>query len=246
MVIGIAILKRGEIMLQLNSVSYQKGKSDLIQSVSATVQPGDRLTIFGPNGAGKSTLMRLMAGIIQPSSGTITYDDSLSGKNAIGYIPQQLALFENLTVKEHLRFYQKMIGSKTNPFMNEMIETLQLKDFWNKRIDELSGGMKRKVNLTVGMIQQPKIVFLDEPFVGVDLAAKHDMLNWLNRLNSRGVTIVFVTHDWQVIHELADKMWLMENGDLLHEATVDEVVHDHIELPDTSSALQKMISFHRY
>ncbi|MFC0015995.1 MULTISPECIES: ABC transporter ATP-binding protein [Allobacillus] len=232
-------------MLQLNNVSYRKSKSDLVNSVSATVHAGDRLTIFGPNGAGKSTLMRLMAGIIKSTSGTIMYNDSLQTKNAIGYIPQQLALFENLTVKEHLRFYQKMTGNNSKSFMNEMIETLQLKDFWNKQIDELSGGMKRKVNLAVGMIQQPKIVFLDEPFVGVDLAAKHDMLNWLNQLNSRGITIVFVTHDWQVIRELASKMWLMENGELLQKTTVDEVVEDRVELTGVSTALDKMVSFHR-
>nr|WP_289037581.1 ABC transporter ATP-binding protein [uncultured Allobacillus sp.] len=232
-------------MLQLNNVSYRKSKSDLVNSVSATVHAGDRLTIFGPNGAGKSTLMRLMAGIIEPTGGTITSNDLIKAKNAIGYIPQQLALFNNLTVKEHLRFYRKMAGNNTENFINEMIETLQLKNFWNKQIDELSGGMKRKVNLTVGMIQQPEIVFLDEPFVGVDLAAKHDMLNWLNQLNKRGVTIVFVTHDWQVIHQLADKMWLMESGNLLQETTVDEVVHNRLELPNTSTALHKMISFHR-
>ena len=232
-------------MLQLTSVSYQKKNTALVKDISGTVHAGDRLTLFGPNGAGKSTLMRLMAGIIQQTTWKINASDGLREKNAVGYIPQQLALFENLTVKEHIKFYSKMTGNQSIEFLQEMIENLRLDEMWKKRIHELSGGMKRKVNLAVGLIQQPRIVFLDEPFVGVDLAAKHDMLAWLNRLNERGVTLIFVTHDWQVIHELADRMWMMEQGELLTETTVTDVIEGTQSMDGLASpALQKMISYH--
>jgi len=99
--------------------------------------------------------------------------------------------------------------------------------------------MKRKVNLAIGMIQQPEIIFLDEAFVGVDLAAKFDMLNWLKQLNERGITIVFITHDWHVIHALANEMWILDQGILIDQIQMDEIelfaTKEKLSLP-----LQKM------
>lgn len=223
-------------MLILEKINYKKKSHFLLNDVSGRIERGDSVTIFGPNGAGKSTLMQIMAGILKPTKGKRQL--ATVKNNPIGYVPQQLALFDRLTVKEHLLFYEKITKQKNVDYIEEMIEVLELKPIMKKRIDKLSGGMKRKVNLAVGIIHQPEIIFLDEAFVGVDLAAKFDMINWLRRLNERGVTIVFVTHDWNVIHKLAKNMWILDNGRLIEQLSIDEI--DVINYRNMSVPLQKM------
>jgi len=208
-------------MLSLENISFRKRNELILQPLSGTVERGNSITIFGPNGAGKSTLMQIMAGLLKPTKGK--RKTSFVRKNPIGYVPQQLALFDGLTVKDHLRFYQKLTKQRDEAFVQEMIDVLNLNEIMNKRIEKLSGGMKRKVNLAVGIIHQPEIIFLDEAFVGVDLAAKFDMLNWLKQLNERGTTIVFITHDWHVIHALAKEMWLLDEGVFIDHIQMDEI-----------------------
>ncbi|WP_017187831.1 ABC transporter ATP-binding protein [Alkalibacillus haloalkaliphilus] len=200
-------------MLQLNNITYKKKNKMILNGISAEVKQGDSICLFGPNGAGKSTLLKVMAGLIEPNKGV--YKQGNFTSKPVGYIPQQLALFPNMTVKDHLSFYKKMTKQKDREFIEAMLNALSLNEIKKKKVEELSGGMARKLNLAVGLIHKPDIIFLDEAFVGVDLAAKHDMLRWLSLLNEDGVTIVFITHDWHVIHHLAKTLWVLEDGQML-------------------------------
>ncbi|MGM8214767.1 ABC transporter ATP-binding protein [Bacillaceae bacterium W0354] len=224
-------------MLSLKNISYKKKEHYLLKEISGDLDQGDCMTIFGPNGAGKSTLLRIMAGLNKPTEGIRQAE--WTTKHPVGYVPQQLALFEGLSVQDHISFYKKMTKQKNNTYIDEMIDVLDLESIMKKRIDHLSGGQKRKVNLAVGIIHQPEIIFLDEAFVGVDLAAKYDMLNWLKKLNERGVTIVFITHDWNVIHALAKNMWIIDGGKLIDRISIDDV-HTYTENNECSLPLKKM------
>ncbi|WP_194840842.1 ATP-binding cassette domain-containing protein [Filobacillus milosensis] len=223
-------------MITLEGISYKKKRQYLLNQIDGRINKGDCITLFGPNGAGKSTLMKIMAGLNKPSRGKRSVQ--FHKKNPIGYVPQQIALFDGLTVKDQIKYYQKLTKQTSTDFVEVMIKELGLKDILNKRINQLSGGMKRKVNLAVGVIHQPEILFLDEAFVGVDLATKYDMLKWLNHLNAQGTTIVFITHDWYVINQLKPSMWILDQGEMLDQVNWNAVPYANIK--SGSNALKKM------
>ncbi|WP_054753704.1 ATP-binding cassette domain-containing protein [Piscibacillus salipiscarius] len=214
----------------------KKRRQALVSEINGQINKGDCISLFGPNGAGKSTLIKIMAGLLKSSKGkrVVNFTD----KNPIGYVPQQIALFKGLTVRDQLKYYEKLTKPKSSEFIDEMILSLGLSSILNKKINQLSGGMQRKVNLAVGMIHQPELLLLDEAFVGVDLAAKHDMLSWLKRLNENGITIIFITHDWYVIQHLKPQMWIMDKGNMIDQVEWESV--PYINLTRQSQALQKM------
>ncbi|SEP78773.1 ABC transporter ATP-binding protein [Piscibacillus halophilus] len=223
-------------MLTLENITYKKRGQTLLSQINGEINRGDCVTLFGPNGAGKSTLIKIMAGLVKPSKGKRSIQPE--HKNPIGYVPQQTALFKGLTVRDQIKYYQKLTKPKSNEFIDDMILSLGLSQILNKRIEQLSGGMKRKVNLAVGMVHQPELLLLDEAFVGVDLAAKHDMLTWLRKLNNQGTTIVFITHDWYVIQHLQPTMWVLDHGVMIDQVEWDSV--PYLNLNRQSQALQKM------
>ncbi|GEN45782.1 ABC transporter ATP-binding protein [Alkalibacillus haloalkaliphilus] len=227
-------------MLQLNNIIYKNKNKMILNGISAEVKQGDSICLFGPNGAGKSTLLKMLAGLIEPDQG-VYKQDKLTSK-PVGYIPQQLALFPNMTVKDHLSFYKKMTKQKDREFIEAMSNALSLNEIKKKKVEELSGGMARKLNLAVGLIHEPDIIFLDEAFVGVDLAAKHDMLQWLRLLNEDGVTIVLITHDWHVIHHLAKTLWVLEDGRMVDQFSIENLPQKAEEYKLVDSPLNKMFA----
>ncbi|PKR78244.1 hypothetical protein CEY16_00350 [Halalkalibacillus sediminis] len=226
-------------MIELNGISYRQRNNIILNAVSSSIHNGDCIAIFGPNGAGKSTLIQILAGLLKSSSGEIKYDFERSNQ-VIGYVPQKNALFENLTVKDHLNFFSKMVKDSDPNFVDGMYDALDLKSLFNQKVSKLSGGQMKKLNLAVGMIQKPDIVFLDEAFVGVDLAAKYDMLDWLKKMNTEGMTIVFITHDWDTIKFLSRKMWVVDEGKLTAELSPEQFKSMPTQITEGSRALQKM------
>ncbi|NIK13079.1 ABC transporter ATP-binding protein [Alkalibacillus almallahensis] len=231
-------------MLVLNNVTYKRKKNELIKNISGEINQGDCISLFGPNGAGKSTLLNLMAGLETPSSGTC--ENKSQEKITIGYVPQQLALFEHMTVRDHLTYYQKMTKQTNQHYVNEMIDVLGLKDILDYQVQTLSGGMARKLNLAVGLIHEPQLILLDEAFVGVDLATKHDMLTWLHQLNEQGSTIVLISHDWHVIEHIAQTMWVLDDGELIDRFPISQVDLKQREYSRyAGSDLRKMFALRR-
>ncbi|GAA0470990.1 ABC transporter ATP-binding protein [Alkalibacillus silvisoli] len=231
-------------MLELQNINYVKKNKEILNKITAGVERGESICLFGPNGAGKSTLLKIMASLIKPTSGKC--EISLSTPKTVGYIPQQIALFPNMSVKDHLKYYQKLTKQKDQAFINEMSSALDLNSIMNKKVEELSGGMARKLNLAVGVIHRPEMIFLDEAFVGVDLAFKHDMLTWLNKLNNQGVTIVFVSHDWHVIYNLAKTMWVLQDGKLMDQFLIKDISKREMDYQSEDSALKKMFALRKF
>ncbi|KGX90722.1 ABC transporter ATP-binding protein [Pontibacillus halophilus JSM 076056 = DSM 19796] len=206
-------------MINVKDVQKSYGRKEVIHPMSFTIEKGQSIGIIGPNGAGKSTLLKMLATIEKPDSGQISYRKKPYAKvvkkirKEMAYVPQDIALYEELKVSEQLQYWKRLSMKKgTTDYLNQMIETLGLQKVWNTRIDRLSGGWKRKVNLAVGLLNQPSIILLDEPTAGVDIAARQDMLNWLHQLHEQGVTIIQISHDIDDVTRLSDDLLLVVEG----------------------------------
>jgi ABC-2 type transport system ATP-binding protein len=222
--------KRRDSVIAAEHIYKKIKKQNVLKDISIQLGEGEAIGIVGPNGAGKTTFLRLIASVIKPDQGTMYYNGQpyvqciQTLRQKIGYIPQEIALFEDLTVKDQIKFWQKATKKKASQeYIETMLNALGLHQVMNKRVKNLSGGWMRKLNVCVGMIHDPDIILLDEPTVGVDLAAKDDLLNWLKTLHQMGKTIVLISHEWDVINFLCEKLMIMKSGEIAFYDIFDKV-----------------------
>ena len=193
-----------------------------LRNLSFSLHKGEFLTIFGPNGAGKTTLIRILSTITKASSGEIKIadlsfeDDSEKIRRQIGVIAHQTFLYENLTAEENLRFYGKLydvenLSKKIETILSEVGLELRKKDF----VRTFSRGMQQRLAIARALLHEPSILLLDEPYTGLDQHASGMLTNWLNRLRSSEQTILMVTHDLEQGMELADRIAILVNGQLV-------------------------------
>lgn len=220
-------------MIQLNQVTKSYKSKTVLQPVSMRVEQGESIGIMGPNGAGKSTFLKLIASLEKPTAGTLSFNGVSYQNNVkqvrqqIGYIPQEIALYEELTVKEQITFWKRVsLNKPDSSFLQNMIQKLRLDEVYKQRVDRLSGGWRRKVNLLVGFMNNPSICLLDEPTVGIDLAAKEDILTWLQSLHHQGKTLIYISHDWYELNRLSDEYLLFANGRPVVRATREELLRE--------------------
>ncbi|MDH5471696.1 MAG: ABC transporter ATP-binding protein [Gammaproteobacteria bacterium] len=203
------------------SKTYADGHQAL-KNISLDIEYGEIIALLGPNGAGKTTLISTICGIVNASSGTVTVDgydiveDYRVTRSLIGLVPQELTLGSFDTVTETLCFSRGLFGKKPAPALIEQL----LKDLslWNKKDNELmslSGGMKRRVLIGKALVHEPRVLFLDEPTAGVDVELRKDMWALVRRLRESGVTIVLTTHYIEEAEEIADRVGVINNGELL-------------------------------
>lgn len=193
-----------------------------LRNLSFSLNKGEFLTIFGPNGAGKTTLIRILSTITKASSGEIKIadlsfeDDSEKIRRQIGVIAHQTFLYENLTAEENLRFYGKLydvenLSKKIETILSEVGLELREKDF----VRTFSRGMQQRLAIARALLHEPSILLLDEPYTGLDQHASGMLTNWLNRLRSSEQTILMVTHDLEQGLELADRIAILVEGQLV-------------------------------
>ncbi len=171
-------------MVRSDAISFAYGKSEIIKSLSFSVNDGECLVFAGPNGCGKSTALGIISGALKSSSGTV----QTNGK--IGYIPQGSALLEDATVEENLRFFAKLAKSsvpKELPF--------SVSEYMSKRVSHLSGGMKKQVSIACALIGAPKIILLDEPCAALDIAFRDELTDIIAEWKRQGKTVIYVGHD---------------------------------------------------
>ncbi|SES96552.1 ABC-2 type transport system ATP-binding protein [Salinibacillus kushneri] len=209
-------------MIQVDQINKYIKKNQILNSVSATIHKGDSIGIIGPNGAGKSTFLKILASILKPDRGKIyyqgaSYKEKLKElRSNIGYIPQDIALYEDLTVQDQILFWQKASKQKVaKEYVNKVMSALDLFGVQDKKVKALSGGWKRKVNVSIGLLHNPELILLDEPTAGVDLAAKEDLIQWLKLLQQGGKTLVMVSHDWDILNRICEKIMIFQKGKLI-------------------------------
>ena len=203
------------------SKTYQSGHQAL-KKVNLDIADGEIIALLGPNGAGKTTLISIICGIVSASTGTVTVNgfDNVSKyrktRELIGLVPQELTLGQFDTVWNTICFSRGLFGKKNDKtYLEQLLKDLSLFDKKNSELRALSGGMKRRVLIAKALSHEPKILFLDEPTAGVDVELRKDMWNIVRRLRDSGVTIILTTHYIEEAEEIADRIGIISNGELL-------------------------------
>lgn len=217
---------------------YQSAQEDSLADVSLDIAQADVFGLLGPNGAGKTTLISILCGIIPVSSGSVQffhngkqYSDR-ERKSRIGFVPQEYAFYQELTARQNLDYFGAMYNlskSKLEARREHLLEVLGLGKAADKKVGTFSGGMKRRVNLAIGIIHEPDILFLDEPTVGVDVQSRNAIIRYLQQINQAGTTIIYTSHHMSEAEEFCKNIALIDHGKVIaagglqHLKTVHEV-----------------------
>ena len=203
------------------SKTYNSG-FEALKNINLDIKKGEILALLGPNGAGKTTLISTICGIVSPTSGTVTVDgndiitDFRKTRQMIGLVPQELTLGAFEQVFQTVSFSRGLFGcKKDDDYINQLLKDLSLDDKKNIEVRELSGGMKRRVLIAKALSHEPQILFLDEPTAGVDVELRKDMWKIVHQLQDKGVTIILTTHYIEEAEEIAERVGVINNGELL-------------------------------
>jgi len=201
------------------------------------VEKGARFGLFGPNGAGKTTLISLMTGLLTADSGHVKLLGHEMGKqnnNAtnrlFGFVPQDFSFYQELSPAENLEFFGAWSGLNKSTIKrrtDELLHILGLEEVRDKQVQKFSGGMKRRVNLAIGVIHNPEILFLDEPTVGVDVQTGHAIINYLLELNKNGTTLVYTSHQLSEAEDLCQQVALIDGGKIIAQDSLRNMLKDH-------------------
>ncbi|WP_170885592.1 ABC transporter ATP-binding protein [Bacillus alkalicellulosilyticus] len=216
-------------MLKVENITKKIRDRTVLHHINLQLAEGEVLGLIGPNGAGKTTLLSLLSTTMPLESGDITVD-GLSVRNhvneirkKIGYVPQEIALYPTLTVFDNLSFWASMLQIKDkHKRIKDMVQLLHLKNVQNERIERLSGGYKRRVNIAVALMHEPSILLMDEPTVGMDLFSKQELLPFLKDLSKNGTSIIYTSHDVEELLYLSDRIAMLEEGKLVFNGSVKE------------------------
>ncbi len=213
------------------------GNADVsFANLNLQIKKGERFGLFGPNGAGKTTLMNLMTGVLQVDEGSITLLGHKVGQQKkevnklFGFVPQDFSFYQELSPAENLEFFGAWAGldqQKINQRTDELLGILGLADVRDKAVEKFSGGMKRRVNLAIGVIHNPQVLFLDEPTVGVDVQTRHAIMNYLRVLNDNGTTLIYTSHQLNEAEDLCQHIAMIDDGQIITQGDIDEVLKDH-------------------
>ena len=203
------------------SKTYNSG-FEALKNINLDIKKGEILALLGPNGAGKTTLISTICGIVSPTSGTVTVDgndiitDFRKTRQMIGLVPQELTLGAFEQVFQTVSFSRGLFGcNKDDDYLKQLLKDLSLYDKKNIEVRELSGGMKRRVLIAKALSHEPQILFLDEPTAGVDVELRKDMWKIVRQLQDKGVTIILTTHYIEEAEEIAERVGVINNGELL-------------------------------
>ncbi len=200
---------------------YRTTSPPVVQNFDLTVYRGEFFGLLGPNGAGKTTVLSILGGLLRPDSGEVrVLGRSYRGQRRdiqqrIGIVPQELALYEELTAVENLRFFGKLLGLSGEKLRQRTafcLKIAQLDDRSRQPISSFSGGMKRRLNLTIGLLNEPRILFLDEPTVGIDTQSRHLIHQQLRQLHQEGTTLLYTTHYMEEAQELCSRIAIFDMG----------------------------------
>lgn len=222
------------IKIESLSKKYKDADQYSLNDVSLNINEGEVFGLLGPNGAGKTTLISMLCGLVKPTSGHFTIDGldyqhhSSKIKKIIGVVPQEYALYPTLSARENLHYFGSMYGLKGSELKDKVIETLDLLGllkFADKRVETFSGGMKRRVNLIAGILHNPKVLFLDEPTVGVDVQSKNAIIEYLKVLNQNGTTIIYTSHHLAEAEDFCTNIAILDQGRIYAKGTPSTLIN---------------------
>jgi ABC-2 type transport system ATP-binding protein len=215
--------------LEISRLRKSFGALRAVDDVSFSVERGQLVGLLGPNGAGKTTTLSMIAGLLTPDSGSVNIGGkSLGGdtdpaKRQFGLVPQDLALYDELCANDNLRFFGSlydMSGSTLEAEIRRVLGTVGLTDRASDAVKTYSGGMKRRLNLAIGLLHDPAILLLDEPTVGVDPQSRNAIFDNLEQLKSQGKALLYTTHYMEEVERLADRIVIVDHGRIIADNTL--------------------------
>lgn len=206
---------------------------DAVKGVNLSITQGEIFSLLGPNGAGKTTTISMISGLLPPTAGdafiggySIT-KEPLAAKRLMGFIPQEIALYPELSARQNLTFFGKLYGMSGKALqqrVDEVLDFIDLRDRQQDRVDTFSGGMKRRVNIGVGLLHKPQLVYMDEPTVGIDPQSRRRILDTVKQLrDTYGMTVLYTTHLMEEAQELSDRVAIIDHGEVIALGTQDEL-----------------------
>jgi ABC-2 type transport system ATP-binding protein len=205
-----------------------------VKDVSFSIERGEIFSLLGPNGAGKTTTISMISGLLAPTRGDATiggYSISrqpLQAKRLLGIVPQEIALYPQLSARQNLEFFGKMydlFGAALKRRVDEVIEFIDLRERQHDRVDTFSGGMKRRVNIGIGLLHEPQLLFLDEPTVGIDPQNRRRILDTVMRLRAeKGVSVLYTSHLMEEVQEISDRVAIVDHGEIIACGTAGELI----------------------
>ncbi len=225
------LLKEGQIAIEVNNLTKQYGDLVAVNGISFKVQQGEIFAFLGPNGAGKTTTVEMIESIRIPTNGQIKIlrkdiaDSFNQVKQQIGILPQEFKSFERLTVRETLDYYSRLYEKRAN--IDSILKAMDLTGHENKLYGKLSGGLKQRVGVAVSLVNDPDIIFLDEPTTGLDPKARREVWHVIANLRDKGKTIFLTTHYMEEAEFLADHIAIIHQGNIIAEGSLEELINQY-------------------
>lgn len=219
-------------IIRVDGLRKQYGKTTAVDGVSFSVLPGETFGLLGPNGAGKTTTMKMMCGLVQPDGGDVLVQ-GVSVRKAtrqvqrmLGVVPQGLALYEDMTAHQNLVYFAKLRGIARAELAEQVDDILRLTglgDDAHRKVKGFSGGMKRRLNIGIGLLGRPQVLLLDEPTVGIDPQSRRHILDSVRLLADEGVTVIYTSHYMEEVEYLCRRVAIIDHGRVIAQGPIDEV-----------------------
>lgn len=219
-------------ILEIRSIIKSYGETLALNNFSLSVKKGEILGLLGPNGAGKTTLISVLSGTLRGFSGNITFKEmdlfrDLSLKNCMGIVPQDMSFYEDLSAMDNLLFWGGLYDISPSVLKKNAMTMLELVGLSNRSrepVKNFSGGMKRRLNIAIGMVHEPELLLLDEPTVGIDVQSKVNILDIIKNVGSAGTSIIFTTHQLAEVEEICSRIAIMDKGSIIAQGTLEELI----------------------
>lgn len=223
-------------LLEVQNIVKRYSKRDVVDNISLSIEAGDVVGILGENGAGKSTFMAMVATLIKPTSGDILYNgESIVKKpgiirGKIGYVPQDIALYEELSGIDNLKYWARtyhLSHNRLEQAVENIIGVIGLdRDKLKDKVSLYSGGMKRRVNIGIALLNDPEVIIMDEPTVGIDIMSKEEILKVISVLNKQGKTVIYSAHYFEELEQICNKICIMMNGKVMEFSNIVDIIGD--------------------
>jgi ABC-2 type transport system ATP-binding protein len=219
--------------IEAHNLKKSFGELQAVQGVTFRAEKGEILSLLGPNGAGKSTTISMLSGLLHPDDGDACIEghsirnDAREARAALGVVPQDIAIYPDLSARENLIFWGKMYGLRGAALkqrVDEVLEIIGLTDRQKGASGKFSGGMKRRLNIGIALLHKPQVVIMDEPTVGIDPQSRRNILDNVKELNAQGMTVLYTTHYMEEAQELSDHIAVMDHGQLIAYGTHAELI----------------------